>query len=142
MVGAGVVLAKEHLLAAYHIYQRQPAGHGAAGLYRIRQPGADLRLDRKPVHHDLDGVFIVLLQLYFLGQLVHIAVHPGSYIAAAAGRVQFLLVGALALPHDGRHHLDAGALRQCQYLIHHLVHCLLGDLPPADGTVGDTDSGI
>ena len=142
MVRAGIVLAEKHLLAAHYIHYHQPAGHGTAGLYRVRQTGADFRLDRKPVHHDLDGMLVVFLQLDLLGQLIHIAVYPGPDIAAAAGGVQLLLVGTLALPHDGRHHLNSGALRQSQHLIHHLVHRLLTDFPAADGAVGNTDSGI
>ena len=142
MVRAGIVLAEQHLLPADDVHQGKPPGHGAAGLYRIRQPGADLRLDRKAVHHNLDGVLIVFLQLDLLGQLVQAAVHPGPDIPAAAGGVQLLLVGAFALPHDGRHHLDAGPRRQGQHLIHHLVHRLLGDLPAADGAVRDPYPGI
>ena len=87
MVRAGIVLAEKHLLTAHNIHYHQPAGHGTAGLYRVRQAGADFRLDRKPVHHDLDGMLVVFLQLDLLGQLIHTAVHPGPDIPAAAGGV-------------------------------------------------------
>ncbi len=73
----GVVLGKGHVLAADHVHHRRgPPERPVAVSMESARRRADLLLDHQPVHHDLDGVLLVLLQLDLLGQIVEIAVHP------------------------------------------------------------------
>ena len=139
---AGVVLGEHQvLLLPQEVDDHQPAGEAGGGLHAVRQPLLDVRADDEPVHHDLDGVLLVLLQLDLLVQLVQAPVHPGPDVAGALGVLEDLGVLALLAPDDRGHHLDAGALRQGEDLVDDLVDGLLLDLPAALGAVGGAHPG-
>ena len=87
-------------------------------------------------------MLFVLIRLYLLRQLVHIAVHYHAHIAAPLRLLEQLLVLSLAPSHHRRQQLDAGALRQLQNLIYHLVHRLLLNLSAAFRAVRNPDSRI
>ena len=142
MLGAGVILGEGDVLPVDDIDDHDAPGQARGGLDGVRQAGADVRLYHQPVHHDLDGVFAVFLQLDLLVEVVEEAVHPGPDEAGLPGGLELLLVLALPAPDHRGHHLDFGALRQGQDLVHDLVDGLLLDLPAADGAVGDADAGV
>ena len=142
MLGAGIALAEHHRLAADDINYDQSVGLRQRGLDGIRQTAADRIVDDKAVYHDFDRVLDVLFEADFLAQIVHIAVDPHAGKAGAAGRIQLLCLRTLAGTHDRGQHLKAGALRQLQHLVHHLVHSLLCDLASADGAMRHTDAGV
>ena len=109
------------------------------GLHRVCEPLDDLRLDHQPVHHDLDVVFFVFVQLDLLVQVIKAAVGPDAGKAAPAGVFKDLLIFALPPPDHRRENGDAGALGQGHQLVDDLIHRLLADLPAALGAVGNAD---
>ena len=139
---AGIALAEHHRLAADDINNNQSVGLRQRGLDRIRQTAADRIVDDKAVYHDFDRMLDVLFEADFLAQIIHIAVDPHAGKACAAGRIQLLGLRTLAGTHDRGQHLKAGALRQFQHLVHHLVHSLLCDLASADRAMRHTDAGV
>ena len=120
-----------------HNASRQVGGH----LHRVGEPLGDVRLDDQPVHHHLDAVFLVLVQLDLLGQVVDGPVRPDTDIARLAGVLKDLLVLAFLAPDDGGQHLDAGSLGQGEDLVDDLVDGLLLDLLAALGAVGRAHPG-
>ncbi len=109
MVRAGVVLGKKNFFPVNDIHQGKATGEGGGGFDGIGEAGADLRLNHQPVHHNLDGVFFVLIQLDGLGEVVEVPIHPHPDVTGAAGGFKLLLVLPLAAADGGGHHLDAGA---------------------------------
>jgi len=139
---AGVILGEHQvLLLPQEVDDHQPAGEAGGGLHAVRQALLDVRPDDEPVHHDLDVVLFVFLQLDVLVQLVEVPVHPGPDIAGALGVLEHLGVLALLAPDHRRHHLDTGALRQGKDLVNDLVDGLLADLLAALGAVGRAHPG-
>ena len=96
---AGKVLAEGHALAADNVHLRHAAGERQRGLQRIRQTAANALAQGKTVHYDLHRMLDVLFQTDLLVQIIQIAVDFYAGVTGAAGGVQFLLLGALALTH-------------------------------------------
>ena len=84
----------------------------------------------------------VLFQRDLLVEIVQVAVDLHAGIASAAGSFQLLLLGALALADDRGEDLKLRPLFQLEDGVHHLVHGLLADDPPADRTVGHAHTGV
>ena len=87
-------------------------------------------------------MLFVLFEGNFLRQVVDVPVDPHPDIAALAGGLELLLVGALPAADDRGQNLHPGPLGVGEQLVDHLVHRLLLDLPAADGAVGDADPGV
>ena len=66
---------------------------------RIRQTAADALAQGKTVHHDFHRMLDVLFQTDLLVQIIQVAIDFHAGITGAAGGVQLLLLGALALTH-------------------------------------------
>ena len=96
---AGKVLAEGHTLAADDIHLGHAPGERQRGLQRIRQTAADALAQGKTVHHDFHRMLDVLFQTDLLVQIIQVAIDFHAGITGAAGGVQFLLLGALALTH-------------------------------------------
>ena len=141
-VRAGVVLGEEHLLAVDDVQHDQPAGDLHGRLQRIGQALVHPLAHDQAVHHRLDGVLFVLLQVDFLVQFAHFPVDAHAHVAVALEVLQDLDVLALPAADHGREHLDARALRQGEDLVDHLVHGLLADFPAALGAVRDADARV
>ncbi|OPY13165.1 MAG: hypothetical protein A4E69_01775 [Syntrophus sp. PtaB.Bin138] len=111
------------------------------GFQGVGQPALDAVLDHQPVHHDVDVVFLLLVQFDIVGQVAGLAVddHPHEALLAEIG--QFLPVFAFAAPDDGREEADLRSLREGHDLIHHLGDGLGGDLPAATVAEGAADAG-
>ena len=62
-IRAGVILGKEQLLPPDHVHLGQPFPKGKGGLQGLCQPALDPRLNGKPVHHHVDGMLLILVQL-------------------------------------------------------------------------------
>ena len=138
----GVVLAEEDIpLLLEHVGDDQATGEGGGGLHAVGEPLAHIGPDHQAVHHHLDVVLLVLLQLDLLRQLVEGAIHPHPDIAGLPGVLEDLLVLALPGPDHRGQDLDTAALRQGQDLVDDLVDGLLADLLAADGAVGGAHPG-
>ena len=96
---AGKVLAEGHTLAADDIHLGHAPGERQRGLQRIRQTAADALAQGKTVHHDFHRMLDVLFQTDLLVQIIQVTIDFHAGITGAAGGVQFLLLGALALTH-------------------------------------------
>ena len=96
---AGKVLAEGHTLAADDIHLGHAPGERQRGLQRVRQTAADALAQGKTVHHDFHRMLDVLFQTDLLVQIIQVAIDFHAGITGAAGGVQFLLLGALALTH-------------------------------------------
>ena len=137
---AGIILGEGDVpVLPHHVYHRQPSRQGGGGLDGVSETAADVVAHHQAVHHDLDVVLLVLVQLDLLGQLIERAVYPHPDIARLAGVLQHLGVLPLLPPDDRGHHLDAGGLGQGQDLVHDLIDRLLVDLLAALGTMGRSD---
>ncbi len=139
---AGIILGEGDVLSPLHADHHNTAGEPRRHLDRVGQAGADIGLYHQPVHHDFNGMLLVLFQGNGLVQVVDQAVHPGADKAGAPGGIEFLLVLSLSAPHGGGQHLNFTFFRQRQHLIHDLIHRLLLDLPAADGAVGNADASV
>ena len=142
MLRTGVALAEHHGFAADDVHHHKTAGLGQGGFDGIRQTPPHRIADDKAVDDDFHRMLAVFVQLDFLGQIIQAAVHPYTGKAGAAGRLQFLGLGALTSPDDRRQYLKPGAFREFHHLVHHLVHGLLADGAPADRTVRHADAGV
>ena len=147
VIEAGQVLGVHPLPVRVIVRQVDEVEHDHAarqakrGLHRVGQPPPRGRLDRKPVHHDLDGVLLVLLQRGRLAgpglvQAHHHAVHPGPGESLDLEFAEQFCVLALA-PADHRgEHLEPGALVEFEHPVHDLLGGLPGDRPAADRAMG------
>ena len=138
----GVVLGEEDVpVLPHHVDDHQSPRQIGGHLHAVGEAAGDVAFDDQAVHHDLDGVLLVLVQLDGLAQIIEGAVHPAADIARLAGVLQQLLVGALLPPHHRGHDLDAGGLGQREDLVDDLVDGLLHDLLAALGAVGRAHPG-
>ena len=141
-VRTGKALAEIHRFPVDHIHHEQPLRQMQYILHGVCQTFLDARFYDQAVHDDLDIMFDILVQGDILGQLVHVPVDAHADVAAALCLFQQLRVGPFAASHNRSEELDLRPLRQGHDLVHHLIHCLLHDLPPAFRTVRDPDPGI
>ena len=132
-VGAGELRGEGDLLA---VAVQGRAVHGRddgdivgqieGGLEGLRQPVLQVRAHLEAVHHHLDGVLLVLVQLRGVVHIVDTAVHPHADKALGAQLVEQMQVLALLLAnHRGQQHQLAAFLHG-QHLIHHLADGLRG----------------
>ena len=59
-----------HFLSAYHVNGKQTFRDFQYIVNRGGKTHQNLRLNDKPVHHDFDCVFDILIEFDFLGQIV------------------------------------------------------------------------
>ncbi len=96
----------------------------------------------QPVHHRLDGVHLVAIQLDLFIHVTHLAVDPHPDIAQLAHVIEHLAVLPFAgLDERGQKH-DAAALRHLLNGLHDLAHGLLVYLAATAVAVGNTDTGV
>ena len=103
---AGVVLGKEQILLLPHQideHQRRRRGWRRSPRESVSRWAMSVP-DDQAVHHDLDVVLLVLVQLDLLGQLVQTAVHPRPDIAGLRGRPQTPSACSPFVPADDRGH--------------------------------------
>ena len=141
-VRAGKALTEGHGFPADYIHNHQPSGKSHHRLDGIGKAVLNSFLHHQPVHHNLNIVLNILLQLNLFRQLVKIPVNPNPHIAAFSGLLQNLHMLALASPDHRRQQLDFCSLRQIHNLVYHLIHRLFADFLAALGTMGNADSGI
>ena len=142
-VRAGVILRKLRFLAAFNLlHGDKPAALLECRFQAVGQALADIGAHHQAIHHDLDGVLFLLIQLGRFVQLVHFAVDAHAQKAVLERLLQQLGMLALAGTHDGREQLELGALGQRQDGGHHLIDALLADFAPAHRAMRRTRAGI
>ena len=83
----------------HHLHQRQTIAPFKGGTQRIGQPLLHPFPGHQPVHHHLDVVGVVLVELDVVGELAHLAVDANSRKALSNQTPQQLHVAALLAPH-------------------------------------------
>ena len=150
LVGAREVLGKRapHVLprgllplAGHELHDHAAVREVERGLHGVREPLAGIRLGGEAVHHHVDGVLVLLLELGGVLELHGLAVHDGARVALLAQLLEEVLELALAALDHGRQHHEAGALRQLKQLVHDLLGGLPGDGLAAHRAVGPADAG-
>ena len=131
MLGAGKVLGIEpfslqtlgQLLIFFgnHFHNRQAVSALEGCAQGIGQPFLNAITGHQTVHHHLNAVQVVLVELDVVGKLTHLTVHthPGKAFSGQATN-QFA-VGALFATHHWGQQLITGALWQGADLINHLI---------------------
>lgn len=87
MLGAGKILRKQPLFFAVDLAVVQgdddkSAGRLAGVFHRIGKPGADIALHDKAIHHHVNVVAQILVQIEVVGQIIDAAVDAHTNIAA------------------------------------------------------------
>ena len=103
------------------------AGKGKRRFHRIGEPPRQIWLHDQTVHHDLNMVLFILVELDLFRQIIDAAVCAHARIAAAPCIVEDLDMLALFSAHDGGQNLKARALRQLHDLIDDLIDRLAFD---------------
>ena len=129
-------------VAGHDLHLGHAVGQLQRGLERVGEAPLDAVAPHEPVDDDLDRVLLVAGQLDLVGGLVDLAVDPGPGEALGGQVGEQRLVGALAAPHHGRQHLEAGAVGQLHDAVDDLLGRLPGDLGAALGAVGHADAGV
>ena len=139
---AGVVLREQDVPVLPHdVDNHQTARQVGGDLHAVGEAAGNVLPDDQAVHHDLNIVLFILVQLDLLGQVVQGAVRPDPDIARLSRVLEDLGVLAFFPPDHRGHDLDTGGLGQGHDLVDDLVDGLLFDLLAADGTVGGAHPG-
>ena len=110
-------------------------GEAQRRLHRVGEPLLRRPLDGQAVHHHLDVVLLLLLQLRRVGERIHRAVDADTRVALCVELVEEVDELALARAHHRREHLETGALLHREHLIHDLLRRLLRDPLATDRAV-------
>ncbi len=134
-VSAGVLFRKDQLIACNHIDDDHPFTPTQRRLYRIAQPGLEIRFrfrrNDQPVDHQLNIMFFVFGQFETLLKFGCHPVDPGPNKAIRPGLGQHILKSTLTtFGHRGQQ-LKAGSGREAGHLLDNLLGTLLFDLAPA-----------
>ena len=114
---------------------------GAGGLDGVRQSAPKPFLQNQAVHHQIDGMLLVLLRLDLLRQVVEDSIHTNPGKTLLSGVLKHLLVFALLPPNHRGQDDKSGSLSQGLHPIHNLVNGLAANLLAALGTVRNAHPG-
>ena len=109
-----------------------PSARSSAVRNAIRQPRLQPLPHHDAVHHHVDVVPVLLVELRRRVQVVELAVHLHPLEAPLQQVLELLAVLALAVAHDRRQQIPTRALRQRHDDIHHLADLLRLDRQPGD----------
>ena len=142
MFRASIVLRKHHIFPINNIYHNQSACKSRCNFNRVRKTRLHILLNHKTVYHNFNGMFFVLLQFNFFGQIINHPVNSHAYISGFSGRFKFFYMLAFSSSYNRSQYLYFGTFLQCHHMVHNLVNGLLFDFSAADRTVWNADSGI
>lgn len=83
------------LVLVHRCYQGDTVGQGQGGLERLGQALLEVRANLEAVHHHIDAVLLLLIQLRHFVEFVELAVDPGADEALRAHLVEHRQVLAL-----------------------------------------------
>ena len=139
---AGEVLREQQLLPIDDRHQHHAGAQFQGGFHGVGNAALAPGLPRyQPVHHHLNGVLPVLIQLELLGQVMDFPINPNPGIAGLAQVIKDRLILTLAVPYQWRQNQDVTTSGDILNGINNLLHRLRGYLPPALRTVRMTDAG-
>jgi len=120
---------------------RDAVGQFECRLEAVRQARRHVGPHHDAVHHHVDVVLVLLVELWRVGDLVELAVDLDALEPLLLQLGQLLAVLALAAADDGCQQVEARARRQGQHAVHHLLHGLALDGEPRGGRVGHAHAG-
>ena len=134
----GELLREQVLLARIGVQQVDDAvSFPERRLHRVCQAGGIGGLvQHQPVHDDLNGMPLLLVQVEGLGQVAYLAVQAHPHEAGLASVLKDLLVFTLLVDHLGGQNHQAPTLGHSLYGIHYLLYRLPLHRTAAFGTVG------
>ncbi len=121
---AGETRGEDRLFALFVIHrchQGDPVGQLERGLERLGQALLQVGADLEAVHHHIDAVFFLLVQLGQFVEFIEFAVDPSAHKALGAQLVEHCQMLALALAHNGRQQHQFAAFRALQHQVYHLA---------------------
>ncbi len=122
---AGEARRKDHLLGVVVIFhgrdQGDAIGQLEGSLEGFGQALLQVAADLETVHHDIDGVLLLLVQFRQLVELVQLAVDPRADEALGTQFIEHRQVLALALADHRCQQHQFAAFGQGQYLVDHLA---------------------
>ena len=130
------------LVLVHRCYQGDTVGQGQGGLERLGQALLEVRANLEAVHHHIDAVLLLLIQLRHFVEFVELAVDPGADEALRAHLVEHRQVLALALADHRRQQHQLAAFRQGQDLVDHLADGLRLQRDVVVRAARGTDAGI
>jgi hypothetical protein len=130
-LGAGLPRGKQHfvlgpqrLLRVVRRESRRAARQFECGLERFGQTLRGVAANAQSVHHRLDGVFLLGVELRQRVELVYTAIDARAHESLAPQLLEHLGVLTLAIDDDGREQQNGEAVRKLDDLVHHLAHGL------------------
>ena len=130
------------LVLVHRCYQGDTVGQGQGGLERLGQALLEVRANLEAVHHHIDAVLLLLIQLRHFVEFVELAVDPGADETLRAHLVEHRQVLALALADHRRQQHQLAAFRQGQDLVDHLADGLRLQRDVVVRAARGTDAGI
>ena len=124
------------LLQVDEVEHHHTVGQAQCGLDRVGESLFGRGLDGQPVHHDLDVVLLLLLELWRIGERVHHAIDPGTRKALCLKGSEQVDEFTLAGADHRRQHLETDALFHLEHLVDDLLRGLLLDGRTALGAMG------
>ena len=115
-------------------------GQAQRRLEAVGEALGDVALHDEAVHHHVDVVLELLVELRRVGDLVEGAVDLDALEALLLQLGELLAVLALAAAHDRRQQIEPRALGQRQHAVDHLRHGLALDRQPRRRRVGHADA--
>ena len=95
-------------------------------------------MHHQTVKHNINIVLLILVKLYLLAQIVHVAVNADAHIAAAPSRVKHLFMHTFSRADNRRQHHKTSSVRDRHYLLEYSFERLLAYLLAAYRAVRDT----
>ena len=118
-----------------------PSARSSAVRKRVGEPRLQPLAHDDAVDHHVDVVAVLLVELRRGVEVVELAVHLDPLEALLQQVLELLAVLALAVAHDRRQQVGAGALGQRHGDVDHLADLLRLDRQPGGGRVGGADPG-
>jgi hypothetical protein len=144
-VVAGLIFREQEVGSALALDDEDPGALPERGLDRVRQPRAralrQLGFGHQTVEHDLDVVFLLLVEVDVLLERVHLGIHPYPREAGAARFLEKCLVLPFPIAHQRRQYRKAGPFRKPGELVDDLLRGLSRHRPATAMTGEPPDSG-
>ena len=136
-MSAGEVLREEQFFPVNNRYQHHPRPQFKGRFHRIGDAVLTAALtDNQPVNHSLDGVFFVLVQMKFAGEVMDTPVNTDPDITRFTQVIKHRLIFTFPVLDERRQNHDAAFFGQFLHGVDNLLYRLHGNLPPAAGAVG------
>ncbi len=142
---AGEARGKDHLLARLVVHRRHQGdavGQLQRGLEGLGQALLEIGADLEAVHHHIDGMLLLFIQLRQLVELAQFAVDPRTNEPLGAQLFEDHQVLALALADDRRQEHQLAAFGLGQHEVDHLADGLGFQWNVMIGAAGNTDARI